>query len=53
MDRPTEIEAYQITVAEAKRIGMTDEQIIEYLKTEWISDEDLHKLSEILGLATK
>jgi len=53
VDRPTEIEAYQITVAEAKRIGMTDEQIIEYLKTEWISDGDLHKLSEILGLVTK
>ncbi len=34
VDRPTEIEAYQTTVAEAKRIGMTDEQIIEYLKTE-------------------
>jgi hypothetical protein len=50
VDRPTEIEAYKITVSEAKRIRMTDQEIIEYLKTEWMRDNDLSRLSNILNL---
>ena len=50
VDRPTEIEAYEIGVSEAKRIGMTNQEIIEYLKTEWMSDNDLSRLSNILSL---
>lgn len=50
VDRPTEIEAYKITVSEAKRIGMADQEIIEYLKTEWMNDNDLSRLSNILNL---
>jgi len=53
VDRPTEIEAYEITVSEAKKIGMTNQEIIEYLKTEWMSDDDLSRLSSILNLTTK
>lgn len=44
VDRPTEIEAYRYTVQEAKRLGLSKEQIILYLKTEWMSDEDLARL---------
>ena len=46
VDRPTEIEAYAYAVKEARRLGWTDERICEYLKTEWMSDEDLKRLAE-------
>jgi hypothetical protein len=48
VDRPTEIEAYGFAVEEARRLGMSDERILRYLKTEWITDEDLEKLARIL-----
>lgn len=46
VDRPTEVEAYQYTVKEARRLGLSDERICQYLKTEWMSDEDLKKLAK-------
>ena len=46
VDRPTEIEAYAYAVKEARRLGWTDERICEYLKTEWMNDEDLKRLAE-------
>jgi hypothetical protein len=50
VDSPIEVEAYRHTVKEAKRLGMNDKEIIEYLKVEWV-DEDAHKrLVETLGL---
>jgi len=45
VERPTEIEAYQHTIKEAKRIGMNDDEIMCYLKTEWITNEDLKQLA--------
>jgi hypothetical protein len=53
VDRPTEIEAYRYTVEEAMRIGFTYEQILRYLQTEWISDEDLNRLVENMGINFK
>ncbi len=50
VDRPTEIEAYQATVVEAKRIGMSDAEIIQYLKTERMTDDDHRKLAKALNL---
>ena len=50
VDRPTEIEAYTTTVLEAKRIGMTDLEIQEYLQTEWLTVNDLRKLCRSLSL---
>ena len=44
VDRPTEVEAYRYTVQEAKRLGLKDEQILLYLKTEWMSSQDLKRL---------
>ncbi len=44
VDRPTEIEAYRYAVLEAKRMGMSNERIIAYLKTEWINPQDLKRL---------
>ena len=50
VDRPTEIEAYQHAVHEARRLGLNDQQICEYLKTEWMSNEDLRKLAKSLDV---
>ena len=44
VDRPTEVEAYRYTVQEAKRLGLSNEKILLYLKTEWMSPEDLKRL---------
>ena len=48
VDRPTEIEAYRHAVEEARRMGLTDERICDYLKAEWMSDEDLKRLAKSL-----
>jgi len=50
VDRPTEIEAYAVVVEEARRLGLSDERILQYLKTEWISDEELQKLARTLNV---
>lgn len=50
VERPTEIEAFRHTVKEAKRLGLSEERICQYLKTEWISEEDLKKLAETLNI---
>jgi hypothetical protein len=48
VERPTEIEAYRYAVKEAKKLGQSDERICEYLKTEWINNEDLKRLTRVL-----
>jgi hypothetical protein len=48
IERPTELEAYKVAVDEARRLGMDDERICSYLKTEWMSNEDLEKLAKVL-----
>jgi len=51
VDSPIEIEAYKHAVKEARRIGMTEEEIKDYLKVEWIDDEAHRKLVEsVTGL---
>ncbi len=50
VDRNTEIEAYKITVEEAIRLKMSREEILDYLKVEWISKKDLIKLAKKLGV---
>jgi hypothetical protein len=50
VDRPTEVEAYRYTVQEAKRLGLSDEQIICYLQTEWMSEDDLERLVKNIGI---
>ncbi len=49
-DRPTEIEAYRHAVEEARKLGMTEEEISEYLKTEWMTEENHRKLAETIGV---
>ena len=50
VDRPTEVEAYRYTVKEAKRLGLSDERILCYLQTEWMSDEDVERLVKNIGI---
>jgi hypothetical protein len=45
-DRPTEVEAYRYAVQEARNLGLSDERICQYLKTEWMSDEDFKRLAK-------
>ena len=50
VDRPTEVEAYRYAVEEAKRQGLSSERICMYLKTEWMSEDDLRRLAKTLGV---
>ena len=53
VERPTEIEAYRYTVQEARRLGLSDARICEYLKTEWMSDGDLKFLAKAVNVACR
>jgi len=48
VDSPIEVPAYLFTIDEAKRIGMPREEIIEYLKVEWVSEEQHKRLLKTL-----
>ncbi len=50
VDRPTEIEAYRYTVDVALKMGLEEERICDYLKTEWMSEADFHVLIKNLDL---
>ena len=50
VDRETEIEAYEITVREARRIGLDDNAILDYLSVSWITPEEHKRLARRLGV---
>lgn len=52
VDRETEIEAYLYTVEEARRIGLSREEILEYLSVEWITPEEYRRLADRLGVGS-
>ncbi len=50
VDKPTEIEAYRYTIEDAKRIGFSRIDIVDYLKVRWITDEEHSRLVKaVLG----
>ena len=51
VDRPTEVEAYAITVEEARRLGMKDQEIFDYLHVEWITSDEHKRLASAVGLS--
>jgi hypothetical protein len=53
IDRPTEVEAYRQAVEEAKNLGLSNEEICRYLKTEWMSNYDLKRLAKSLNINCK
>ena len=51
VERPTEIEAYRYTVQEARRLGLSEERICLYLKTEWMSEHDFKRLAKSVNVS--
>ena len=49
-NRPTELEAYELAIAEGRRLGMSDKELFDYLKVDWMNDEEVRKLAKNLGL---
>jgi len=49
-ERPTEVEAYEVAVKEARRIGMTDREIMDYLRVEWVTEEEFLKFVRSFNL---
>lgn len=50
VDRPTEIEAYKVAVAEARAIGLTEKEIFDYLRMDRFTDEEHFKLCRNVGV---
>ncbi len=50
VDRPTEVEAWRLTVKEARRLGLSEEEISEYLRVEWVLPDDHERLLRVLGV---
>ncbi len=53
VNRPTEVEAFRNAVDEARRLKLTESRICEYLRTEWMSDEDFLLLAKTLNVKCK
>lgn len=53
VDRHTEIEAYSFSVAEARRLGIPDSYLREYLNVFWISRKDYNRLLKNIGVSTR
>jgi hypothetical protein len=49
-ERPTEIEAYSHVVEEARNLGLSEERICKYLKTEWMTDDEFKRLAEAVNV---
>ena len=47
---PTEIEAYKVCITEGRRLGMTDKEVLEYLRVPWMDDKDWRRLARNIGL---
>ncbi|HKS59418.1 MAG TPA: hypothetical protein VJS68_01415 [Thermoplasmata archaeon] len=50
VNRPTEIEAYQFAVREARRLKVPDSFLREYLRVEWVGKRDHLKLLRNVGV---
>ena len=53
VDRPTEVEAYAFSVAEARRLGVPDSYLRDYLHVTWIKRAEYLRLLRHLGVAPK
>ncbi|MEW6333755.1 MAG: ImmA/IrrE family metallo-endopeptidase [Thermodesulfobacteriota bacterium] len=51
VDRETEIEAYELTLREARRMQMNEETISNYLLVSWITPEEHRRLAARLKVA--
>jgi hypothetical protein len=53
VERPTELEAYRTTVAEARRMGLEEDEILRYLRMDAVDDSELGKLMEKIGVRVR
>jgi hypothetical protein len=53
VDRPTEVEAYAFSVAEARRLGVPDSYLRKYLEVTWVGKSDYLRLLRHLGVSAK
>ncbi len=50
-DRPTEVEAYAFSIAEARRLGVSDDYLRKYLVVPWMGKRELDHLLQNVGVA--
>jgi hypothetical protein len=50
VERSTEVDAYRFVVDEARRFGVSDEVLRDYLRVEWIDDEEFVQLLDAVGV---
>jgi hypothetical protein len=50
VERPTEVDAYQFVVDEARLLGVADVVLRDYLRVEWIDDAEFLQLLDALGV---
>jgi hypothetical protein len=53
VDRPTEVEAYAFSVAEARRLAVPDDYLREYLRVTWVPAVEYRRLLRHLGVTAK
>ena len=53
VDKETEIEAYRVAVDEGRRIGMSEEELRDYLEVPWITEDEYRRLLRRLGIGLK
>jgi hypothetical protein len=52
VDRPTEIEAYAFSIAEARRLGVPDTYLREYLSVPWLGKGDFQRFLGNVGVTS-
>lgn len=53
VDRPTEVEAYAFSIVEARRLGVPDEYLRQYLHVTWIQRSEYLRLLRHVGVSAK
>jgi hypothetical protein len=53
VDRPTEVEAYAFSVAEARRLHVPDSYLREYLRVTWVQKSEYLRLLRNVGVTAK
>jgi hypothetical protein len=53
VDRPTEVEAYSYSVAEARRLGIPDTYLRKYLEVPWVKKSEYLRLLRNVGVSVK
>jgi len=51
VDRPTEIEAYSFSIAEARRLGVPDAYLRRYLRVPWVTNSENLRLLRNVGVS--